>query len=307
MPTQRGSASEIDGSGRNGGDLSTMESWEERQYHVEFTDASATGMDARNATGVPVWGSQLPNYSLYVMAKEAERDPAGPYLWKVTVTWRTLKPNDKQPKFNATHSTWSIVKTITGVPFQRPIEKDLNGVAMVNCIGEPYSPPVQKLEYDSKITINFLTNATGYNYALHDCKGSLNGSAYTITIGGMPYLIDALTLKLDNFVVGDQYDQDGTKIGSVSLELLYHAGTDGWLEKMPNRSFNHSVNGYEKGQPIMNGTGPNAQPISEPMYLDASGHELTSGAAIVTKNYTVLGSANFDQLFLVGQTPNLLA
>ncbi len=315
--TQIGIAAEVPESGRGGGSLQNMESWEERKYYVEFSDTTATHMDARNANGVPLWGAQLTSgtggglvyYSLYAMEKEAER--TSPTTWTVTVKWMTLKPNDKQPKLNVSQHFWSIVKTLTGVPFEKAIEKDITGAACLNCIGEPYTPPITRLEYDAKLTINLLTNDTTYGTALASCRGALNGSSYTITIGGIPFLFDAFTTKLDNYVLGDQYDQDGAKIASVSLELLYRrptvvGGTDSWMEKRPNLSFNQSVSGQAKPQPIMNNTLPTSAPISEPRYLDAAGHQIPLGGQQVTKDYMVCSTANFDQLFNVGGAPTLL-
>jgi hypothetical protein len=299
---------------RGGGDVRTLDLWEERHYIMKFSDYTWTSIDAENASGVPAYGAQLGSFNCYLMEKSVQADAGDQSVVHVTVTFRSLKPTEKQPHFNATQSRWSIVKTMDWQPWESKIDKDVTGKPCVNVLGEPIQPPLMVYKADAKIHIKFLTNASDAQWAIGQCMLSVNSKAYTITIGACPYFCDIGTLFCMPGSVSDAWDENGSRATDIQMDLLYRApdlsnstaSGSAWWEFRPNLSL--CVATYASAPtyaalPIMKGTdgtyttnNTNGVYINDPLYLNSSGQILTAGSAIVLNSFVVKGTANFDTL-----------
>ncbi len=289
---------------RSGGvNVETNESYEEQVWWVKFTDETATSLEAVNAAGLPAWGSALSGTTLYCVNKTASQRDDDHKFFDVTVTFKTLKFTPRQ---SSTVSTWSVVKSITGVPWEHEIQYDYAGKPCVNVLGEPMNPPITELLYDAKIDISFMTNSTTHYANVTTCLGMVNAGTCTLTIGGQNIYLAPGTTWFSNYSANETTDPDGGKCLAFRYELSYRA--DGWHEMRPHMSLMKGV--ISSGTLTQHPDGTiacerivdnDSQNVSEPRYLYASGsltigQPIPPGGTIELADFTVKGTANFTTL-----------
>ncbi len=298
MPTLAQDTHEIKGSRRGAGNMSTGDGWMEAKYKVYFTDTSATSIDAYDATGVPLWGTQLGTTGAYLLEKSAQPDDNDQNIWIVTITYRTLQANQQQPRFNPTtdHGKWNIIKNVIPCPVEIPIQMDANGESIVNFLGEVPNPPLTRVQYDMQFNISFSTDSFDQTN-IEACKGKTNSETVVLTVGGVGWTSDPGSLVFQCPPLQEAYDNNGIRFCQTTYQLLYRS--DGWVDRIPTIS---NEQNYTPGTgtitigPILNG---HSQPEHERFYLDSDGLPIkTSGVTIPTADYDTHGTANFDALLL---------
>jgi hypothetical protein len=300
------SAYEVVESRRGATDITTGETWEERLYIMQFNDCYWTTFDARNANGIPTLGCQLGTSGMYCLSKEVEPDPADQTVVRCRAMFKTLRPNDKQPRMNATSPIWSVVSRIEGFPTEEKVEMDVNGKICVNCLGDPIQPPLTRLMYDASINLSFLTNSSAYQHYAWQAITKVNSIPFTLHIGACDYHIDAGELFFNRYTVNDDWDENGGKCAGITLDFLWRQNSvqglgDAWHEKRPNLSFckakdpAHPANG-SRIRIKLDPTDPFSDSIGDPVYLDASGQPIPAGGLVVMNNFTIKEEIDFHYL-----------
>lgn len=304
MPALANPTHEVEGSRRGSGNISSGDSYEERKYKVYFAaGTTADSIDARNASGVPLWGAKfvgsdgVTTYALYVQEKSAEKESGSDLIWIVTVTYRTLQAFVQQPRFDpmTDGGKWNIQKSIVPYPYEIPIQKDRDGKVAVNVLGEPIKPPLTKVKCDFQINISYLTDSLAPDPIIA-CLEHVNDGSVSITIGGVVWTFSTNTIVLQSAPIQETFDNDGNAIAQVSLQILYKI--DGWTAKIPNLSNNLAI---DSAHPATGGRAPIPMGTyggtsGDAMYLGTNGQPLNDGDAIVTKDFEPIDTADFTDL-----------
>ena len=302
---------------RGHGDSVAMESWEERLYEMQFSDTTWNSIDARNATGVPAYGSVLTGTAMYLTEKSVEPDPSDQTIVRVRVMFKTLRPNERQPHINGTSSIWSVVKSIEQFPSEQRIDVDLNGKLCINVLGEAMQPPVTELVYDSKIVIRFITNASAPQYWAWQTQGNVNNDAFTMTIGTCGYPFFAGTMFFQEYTINDSWDENGSKCAECAFHFLArNNGTSSFDDSRPNMSLYKSIlssgtmtlnaDGTPKMTPILAVDNDTTQGyITEPKFLSSVGQPIPQGGTATlnwfhTKLWTNFTGSGTNSALLTG-------
>ncbi len=271
-------------------------------WTITFVTAGASAFTARNASGIPAWGAQFSefstSYNLYVLEKSAVMDSndANGIAWIVTVTYKTPSADALFPN-NGTGHKWQVLKSLTPYPVEVPLQRDLNGKPLVNCINEPIRPNPTDVVYDQEVRVNFLTDQLDQT-SIDACLNKLNSTAITLTIAGCNWVASPSTLKFLNAPVVETYNQDGNIIGSVGMLFMYRS--NGWTAQYPNLSYNYATSSGATPTPILDGGSITA---SDPRYLDSLGGTITAGGTItfagggtLTGGFTLNSTHDFTTL-----------
>ncbi len=286
-PGSGATAVEVVESRKGGRDLTTMEKWEERVYIMQFSNTTWVTADAETASGVPADGASLG--AMYATQKTTEPDAQDQTVVRVRVMFKTLRPNGQQPHIHSTESIWSVVKRIEDFPTEQRVDIDNAGKPIVNCLGEAMIPPVTKLVYDQKITIDFMTNASASQYFAFLQKGQYNTDSFTITIGACGYALTPGSTVFSQYTSADAWDADGVRCAAMHLELLVRdEGTSSWYDVRPNLSLckaNNTNSPLTGMTPILTlPTDTTSAYITEPQFLDVHGGTLATGTSITSAN-----------------------
>jgi len=277
-----------------------MAAWEERTYAMQFSDALWNTFNVYYAAGVPAFGLNITGTNLYLTDKRIDPDPGDQTVVRCICRFETPKPDQRQPHTNATMSVWSVVKSISSVPIERAVEKDIDGKVCVNVLGEVFNPPITVIQQDAQFDIKFLTNSSVSQMEVVNCEGFVNSAAFTLTVGACPYFIDAGEFYLEKTNISDAWDENGSRCSAIQLLALFRDNSslgsmDAWHEFRPNLSLNKANDTTSPAAhvwPITNEIGM----ATEPKYLDSHGVVILPGGTITMNEFKVKGTANMMTL-----------
>lgn len=278
------------------GDSASGSATETRVYQVKFDDTTATSVDARNASGVPAYGAQLGSYQLYVTSKDAEQDEKNRKYWSVRVTYKAPTGDNNIAIRPPGATKWAVQVSITSVPVQVPVTKDINGKIIANTLGEPIQPVLSRVIHDIQLNVTYTTDSPDIA-TIMACLEHVNADDHTIAIGGGTYTIPAGSMKLDAWALNESYDSDGNKQCQVTLQFLLRnqvsASGDNWHEFVPNMSY-YLDDGSGNLYPITDG---NNQPVNEPKYIASDGLAiLETGDDVYLNEFVTVPSTSFTTL-----------
>ncbi len=180
---------------------------------------------------------------------------------------------------------------VTTERFQRPMDVDANGLAVVNSSNEKFDPPVEK--DDSRPTLRITRNESSAPYdKLRIFKDTVNFESF--------YGYTPLTVKVAAINYRRAFE-NGIYYWSVTYE--FHVNPDTWLTKV-----------LDQGTVTLNATGKpvaivdvNGQRITTPQLLNGEGKRLCDAAASTLNQNIDAAAANFLVTGLLAGWPTLAA
>jgi hypothetical protein len=262
----------------------------ERQFRVE-TDSAETGpievRDALLSLATPVGmgsrydiGSEFDNGSFAgeISCECTDSDGKG---WIVTVSYTAVDPAQK-PENPLEHPL-----EIEGgfAPFDRIVDEDQDGNAVVNAAYDYFDPPVTV--EDPRPTLTLVRNEAAIDWALiYMYRNAVNTDVFW---GAAPGQVKVVGIKPKR--MWDQYlaaynITPGGYYWVTTYEFDFNP--DGWHSKVLNQGMRQLVSGVQTQISI------GGIPITSPALLDATGAVLTPGADPVYLEFVVYPEKEFS-------------
>lgn len=249
---------------------------------IVITAQTDSSVIAEQASGIPAYGTPHPDdpfrYCIDVSADRVE-----PGVFRVTATYET-PPNGEQqlpdnPLNQVPQYQWGFNT------FERAIDYDLNGIAIVNSAGEPYDPGVM-MKY-AVATLNVTRNEPAYDHSYaftfvnhvnaDTFYGVGPGYAFCTGISGSSATFNILGLTQVYWVVNYQIEFSSFPYQPKVLD----AGYKEWYSPLT--------------RPV-NIKDDYGNDVSRPVMLDGTGHKAAQGYNGYWRDHPVYGQANFYSL-----------
>lgn len=227
-------------------------------------------------------------FILQLDTAEVSRNPGSKYHWTANVNYssRTPDPDKSGPAKSGYDNPLDeppVIKWSSGTTTEI-IEKDINGVAILNSAGEPFDPPVEIQVPQPKLTISRNeasfsgTDALDYVYTVNTASFA-GGAAGTVLCVG---------------INADDSYSNGVQYWKVTYEFLYRR--QGWQKSLLNQSMMYKTGGNWKR--ITDDAG---QFITDPVPIDELGQvidrdNLPASASFL--DFDVYEEKNFGDLNL---------
>jgi hypothetical protein len=262
-----------------------------RVFGVTTNSRSDDARTVMEASGIPSLGTAFPGdggaVAVRVRPRQVEQLPDGGGYWEVVVDYdqQQFGGNDpNRPDLDPPEVNWTFgQRTVAAV-------NDFNGRPIVNAAGDPYDPPLERVEYYPVLSIT--RNELGYNAAFAaGFIGRMNADAFY----GWP----PRTVLCTNFSGVLQFNRPVLYWRvSYQFDFANFVEYNTWDPTVLDRGFRayfQHANGETKAAVLDPATGA---PVNEPVPLTATGFVLPTGAAPVYVTHQIHGLANFGVLGL---------
>jgi hypothetical protein len=176
-------------------------------------------------------------------------------VWLVTVEYSSEKDIQPNPLNDPVRFNW------TGEGFQRPLEKDRNGEAVLNSAGDPFDPAIMR--DDNRPVVHAVANVAVVPVAALNYRDVVNSDAFTI----QGISIAAGKAKIRWIDVSDLQERNGVEYYTLSCSV--HLNKDGWNFKPLDQGYREK-DGTDR-KPILDAFG---KAVTQPVLLDGSGAKL---------------------------------
>jgi len=259
----------------------TIEQTFTRRFEVLYLDDTISMMNrvylAKNDPHIPAeWDSHPSDEWLYVDHKTCRA--VGPLLYEVLVYY----VSDPDPLNQPAKVSWSHAES------DEPIDRDINGLPIVNSVGESPDPPITKEVND--ILLRIERNEQYFDSQLaEEYKGAINSDDF---YGYLPGKVKCITFA-------------GTPVRAAWLE--YYQVTyefqirvrDNWKRRILDQGFRTKTGVDAEGTPIYAVCADSEGiPLSQPVLLDGLGDKKADDADAVFLEFDLLDSKPFSQLGL---------
>ncbi len=254
---------------------------------AEYSDVTATTLDAASASGIPVAGSY---YTLAgipwwkVIRVMPKRSTESPFTFEVQVEYeRKISLNPGDP--------WDITIAFSGSPFSQTAYKDKDGNDIVNSAGQSFDPTLQKQYFDEKLDISYKTTSPP---DLSDYYGKVNSDEVSFTISGISRDYTARQLKFTEGNISTTLtlgDTGNTPVWDVKLSFL--ARQDTYVNSVLDQGLCEIKAG--KLAPILDEV--TKQNINSPARLNGSGVHLAVGGTPVFLTFKIEDETALSPLF----------
>ncbi len=236
---------------------------------------STLGSDGQPLLPTP-YLSEHPSMPSFICKKlRIEQDDESPLKWMATATYSTRPVSDLDVQVQQANTPVSREAQISwsASGYQKAIEQDKDGKAILNSAGDPFDPPIEIEQYRwvASVSKNMLTvPAWLLQYA-----GAVNSDSYVID--GLPVPAKASRItglgisewKTDKIATGVEYRY---RTVTLRIEFRYELYTlkvldQGFRRKDPNDSTKR-IPIYEDGSV--------ERPVTTPRLLDGSGNTLAN-------------------------------
>lgn len=268
------------------------------QYQVFFSDSTASGHEASEATtvsdgSVPDYGDDIDGI-LFLRNKTARRDVENPTVWIVDCTYELPQPGQEAKPDDEETERWAIQVDIHSVPMQREIQRDIYGKPIINSFGG-YVPGdaidgVTVEFYDEEVVVGFTATSVDWT-GIDKCIGKINASSIDLNINGQSRTFSAKTLRFVDYAVSYILDSSGVTYPHLQYRLLHRDFVDDdlnhhdWTRELANKSLNQLGPTNDTKIPI---TDDNGNPVSSAQYISAAGIPLGVGDDAVMLSFDLL-------------------
>lgn len=239
-----------------------------------------TAVDPRTGLAIPQPGAFYHNglspgdpdfeydHGSFVESIEATQDQdTGGLQWTVVVNYAFYTIFDPDP------TLWPIRVSFGGDRTERVIYFDFNGNPIVNSAGDRFDPPITIDDSRSTMTVTRNERVTAFDLTLAE--------TYRDTINSAPWNgFAAHTVKLGIITTSEpQYDSNNlVYYYTVTYPFMIDRG--GWRKEILDAGCNQLkvIGGITQRVPIQH----EGHPVSDPVALDGSGHELAPGGTPTT-------------------------
>lgn len=271
------------------GSVAVVTAWQEETEILIGTTYSYGNPGDPEATPSPIPADPWFEEDTGVFANNIQCDPTGDEgrSWRITVTYGP--PADGEPKpANPLQEAESI--DYGGETWERIIDQDVDGNAIVNTAGDPFDPPLTVEDYRPTFTVT--RNEPVYNplsadpykgfnpAAEYDLRGTLNDDVfYGFPIGTVKFGIPTARLLWSQDAPGTHYYWQVTR--------PYYVNPNGWGRVVLNAGRRKLVSGNRK--PIF----IDGVPAADPVPLDVDGAPIAPGGTPYYKVFEVHPEADF--------------
>ncbi len=257
-----------------------------RAFRVQTTLRADDADTVSGASGLPAEGAAHPNpISAAMYAKEISYAPyesETAQMWLVTVNYtseRQLDPTD--PALD------EILISVTGEIYQKRVQKDRNGDAVLNSAGDPFlDPPATRDDAHLifRIRANYLTAPSWF-------------LSHRNAVNNAPITIDGLAVgtglaKVQRIEASEPKKRGSIQYKEVTLEV--HVHEDGWKLDTLDSGLREKIDGESKH--IINEI--DKEEITESVALDGSGRRLDDPSPFnsIFLDFDIYPEVNFSVL-----------
>ncbi len=234
-------------------------------YDVIADDLTFTIYDAQTAddgvTAVPVKGEPHDqDDEMFVDEVQPSRDEKLPTLIRVTVTF---KNNTTVQEVGGGSLEWDYFLELEREPYTETRNIDLDGLAVVNAIGDFYDPFPEYTGSDPVYLYSFKAKNVDWD-TLGEAFDCVNDAAVSLTFNGTTKIFPEKTLKVQPDIK-ILYKIDPDVFYGIKHRLIYKK--DGWFTKLVNQGY-YYLDGGGKRVRVLD---EDKQPSTEPALLAADG------------------------------------
>jgi len=183
--------------------------------------------------------------------------------WKVTASFGKVE-NQGSPLNDPPEIQWGFEQ------FQRIIDRDINGTAILNSADDPFQQPIEI--DDSRPSLTISRNEANFNASLaFQYRDAVNSTGFFGTGPGM--------VKVSNISSSRQFDQQIGFYWKTTYE--FHFNPQGWDKIILDQGFREKIQGRKKNILVA------GVPIQEPTLLNGFGTQLAVGAQPRFKTFRV--------------------
>lgn len=205
--------------------------------------------------------------------------------WLLTLSYQPVNPNlignplDRYPV-----ASYQILKST------RPCDQDVNGNAILNSAGEPFSPPIEVNVTSLMLSITRNESSFSALYAA-GFTDMVNSDNFPTSSGN----IAANYMKVDSIIGNPAWTVTTGIYYQVNYQfeiLNANAVPQGWTRRILDAGKNKLVSGA-----LYKIYDPQGLPVTDPIPLDGSGLPLTYGSTYVYNNYQIFPSGSYSSSF----------
>jgi hypothetical protein len=221
------------------------------------------------ATSIPAVDTAIGRYR--VKSADADRDEENPFVFRVSVTLSDAQ-DEPQGGGNSAGNKFNQDITITTEPYEEPVYFDIDGQAITNSAGQPFSNQPTRTYYDERIVISFDTQAVD-TANIDKCKGNLNSNTINVDIKGYKRKIAKGTLKM---VDSRQSARPSDADFIWHCEYSFLCRKDGWKRKILSVGRMQLIGAVEgePGHTRVNCTTEHGDHVTEDVPLDLYGKQV---------------------------------
>jgi len=218
---------------------------------------------------VPQKGDHYPGDDFLRVVKRTVKTYQGPFVYEVTCNylhrWGGGDEEAEDPLIKKPEISWLSAVT------NEPIDRDIEGNAVMNSAGEAFDPPITK-EFND-LVLRYVRNERNFNQRrASEYKGAISSDSFLGFAEG--------TVMCTVFDGQKIYDEKRGDYYQVTYE--FQIRFDGWKRKIFDKGFGEYLGKNEDGSPdwreILDKDG---HKISEPAYLNGSGKKLPGETNLV--------------------------
>lgn len=216
-------------------DIGKFQDWKFRRQWTVMTDTRAYHEGAVLLEGIAAGYFPTPFFSFHpddlrFLCKRlsARQDTKSPLHWRVTAEWDTAPWDDddeEEPQDRRAKITWSTVK------YQKAIERDRDGKAILNSAKDYFDPP--PLKDLSRWTITVTKNLTNIPTSILDYADKINGADWSVDGIDVP----KNAAKMMSIGIGDKQREGNIDYRQLSYTVEFDT-VDLWKGKYLNQGYN---------------------------------------------------------------------
>lgn len=197
-----------------------------------------------------------------------EQDKSAPLKWIVTAEYSSepLNQGDKDevqeddPTLRPARIKWSTNK------YLKAVDRDINGKAIVNSVGDYFDPPV---ELDrSHWTVTVQKNLSWVPSWVTAFDNAINSRSFQIQ--GITF--DALTCRIDELEISEPQEQNDIEFVVLTYKIEYRQ--EGYKVKVLDQGFRKFFGAVNPK--IVKATSDDGSDVTSPVLLNGSGYQLSN-------------------------------
>lgn len=218
---------------------------------------------------VPQKGNHYPGDDFLRVVKRTVKTYQGPLVYEVTCSylhrWGERDESAEDPLIKKPEISWLSAVT------NEPIDRDIEGYAIMNSAGEAFDPPITREVYD--LVLRYVRNERNFNPRnASEYEGAINSDSFLGLAEGMVMCTVFDGQKIYDETRGDYYQV------TYEFQIRY----DGWKRKIFDKGFGEYLGKNEDGSPDWKEfLDENGHKLSEPAYLDGNGRRLPGETNLV--------------------------
>lgn len=243
-----------------------------RRWRIDVSSKLDTEQTIKASGVLPSQYEPLPDNVFMTLRKlSLQHHSESPLSWVATGEYSSapLSQKEREKQDNPNPLNRSATRRWSTTQYKVPVEKDIEGNAVVNTAGDAYDPPPEKDSSHWSVTIT--KNVSSVPAFIIDYQDAINDDE--IEIGGLT--VPAKMAKIQAIEIGDLMEENNVSFYQFSYTIEFNKDT--WVLSLLQQGLRQKKSGDATARlPCVD---DDDDPVTSPVLLDADGYQLADPQA----------------------------